>query len=204
MDIAAIGTFSLALAIAAAIPGPGVAAVLARALGTGLCATLPLIVGIICGDLIFLSFAILGLSVVASILGTVFFIVKWAGAAFLIYLAYRMWTAAETLAGPDGTTPQQSGGKSLMAGLLLTLGNPKTILFYMALMPSLIDLSKVTFSDFLMLGTVAALVLLTVLIPYAVLAARSRYLFRSARSRRLLNRCAGSAMAGAAVAVVAR
>ncbi len=195
---------TLALAIAAAIPGPGVAAVIARALGAGFPAALPLIAGIVLGDLVFLSLAILGLSFIAEILGTVFFIVKWLGAAFLAYLAYTLWTATEEAITVESAAGEKSAGRSLIAGFLLTLGNPKTILFYMALLPSLIDLSSVTVTDFLSLGSVVIVVLLAVLFPYALVAAQSRVLLRSARSRRVLNRCASLTMAGAAVAVVSR
>lgn len=204
MDFAALGTFSLALAIAAAIPGPGVAAVIARDLGAGFSATLPLIAGIVLGDLVFLLLAILGLSFIAEVLGTVFFIVKWLGAAFLVYLAFKLWTAAENAATIESTSGDRSTGRPLVAGFLLTLGNPKTILFYMALLPSLIDLSSVTATDFLVLSIAAIVVLLAVLFSYALVAAQSRIFLRSTRSRRVLNRCAGFTMAGAAVAVISR
>ena len=69
-------TYAIALAIAAAIPGPGVIAIVARALGAGLRPTLPMLFGLVLGDVVYLAAAILGLAYVASTFGTLFVVIN--------------------------------------------------------------------------------------------------------------------------------
>src|ERR1700760_3263811 len=79
-------------AIAVAIPGPGILAIVARALGNGFRATIPAVMGNTLGDLILMSLSAFGLAVVAREMGNLFLIVKLAGAAYLIWLGYQYWT----------------------------------------------------------------------------------------------------------------
>ena len=86
----------------------------------------------------------------------------------------------------------------------MTLGNPKTIAFYLALTPTLIDVSRVDFVSYAELAAIIAVVLVFVLGGYALAAARARKLFRSPRAMKMLNRIGGSVMAGAAAAIATR
>jgi threonine/homoserine/homoserine lactone efflux protein len=88
-----LSVFSLAYVLAAAIPGPGVAAIIARALGHGLRGAPAFIGGFLAGDLIWFTCAATGLAMLAKTAYTVFLVVKYAGVAYLLYLAYRLWTA---------------------------------------------------------------------------------------------------------------
>lgn len=205
MEPTTLLAFTLVLTIAAFLPGPGMTAVVARALAVGFRGTMPLVFGMILGDLVFLTCAALGLAALASTFETVFTVVKWAGAAYLLWLSFQLWTAkphADTVAAQAG--PQRSPLRVLIGGLVLTLGNPKTIVFYMALLPSVVDLAQLTPLGFAELSAIVFVDLLIVGAFYAGLAARARAFFRDARARRLLDRTAGTMMAGAAVAVAAR
>ena len=93
MDVAALILFASTLLLAAASPGPGVAALVARVLGRGSRGASAFAAGLILGDLVWLAVAILGLAVVAQTFHEVFLVIKYAGAGYLAYLAYRMWTA---------------------------------------------------------------------------------------------------------------
>lgn len=121
-------TYVVALGIAAVIPGPGVAALVGRALGHGFASSLPFIIGLAIGDIFFLTVAILGLAALAAAASGVFFVVKILGGLYLIYLGWRFWTA-------DVETPKVVGGTArnpwlvMVSGLVVTLGNPKTIVF---------------------------------------------------------------------------
>ena len=203
MDWTYLLTFALALAVAAASPGPGIAAVVARALGSGLRPALPMIAGLVTGDIVFLACAVLGLAVIATQFGTLFVLIRYAGAAYLLYLAYCLWTTNPITTDIKART---AGGpwRMYMAGLLVTLGNPKVIVFYLALVPTFLDLRVVSAAGFIALAGVITVVLSAVLVAYAALAARARGLFRSAVARRRINRTAGTAMAGAAVAIASR
>ena len=93
-EIAPFIAYVAALAVAAAIPGPGVASLVGRAIGARAGASLPFIVGLALGDVAFLSIAILGLSALASASSKIFLAIKILGGAYLLILAWRMWTSS--------------------------------------------------------------------------------------------------------------
>lgn len=82
-------TYALALGIAGAIPGPGIAAVVGRSLGSQQHSPIPFIFGIALGDIVFLTIAVLALSVVAQVFAGVFTVIKVAGGLYLLYLAWK-------------------------------------------------------------------------------------------------------------------
>lgn len=205
MEPTTLLAFTVALTVAAFLPGPGMTAVLARALAVGFWGTVPLIFGMIAGDLVFLTCAALGLAALAATFATVFTVVKFAGAAYLLWLAWALWTApphTDTVAAAKA--PTRSPLRVFFGGLALTLGNPKTIIFYMALLPTVVDLGGLTALGYLELVVIVAIDLMVVGALYAGAAARARELFRNASARRILDRAAGAMMAGAAVAVATR
>lgn len=175
-------TYAIALAIAAAIPGPGVIAIVARALGAGLRPTLPMLFGLVLGDVVYLAAAILGLAYVASTFGTLFVVIKYAGAAYLVWMAIGFWRAGVTAETIDAKADGGGAVAGFVAGLLVTLGNPKTMVFYLALLPTLIDMTAVTMADFTILIAVTFLVLVAVMVPYAGLAGRARIFLRDRKS----------------------
>lgn len=203
MDLVTLFAFTIAYAIAVLVPGPGVAAVVARALGGGFWGAVPMVLGILAGDLIYLLFALFGLAAIAAWFGPVFIVVRWLGAAYLLYIAWQFWTARP--GNEQIRAKRESGWRTFLAGLALTMGNPKTIIFYLALMPTLIPLDQpVTLLALVELVTIVIVVLLIIGLAYAGLAAMARDLFTSSRAVRRLNRTAGVIMASAAVLVVAR
>src|ERR1041384_30540 len=88
MTLAGFVAYSGALAVAAAIPGPGITALVARALGSGFRSSLVMSLGLILGDLSYLTAVVLGLAFIAQTFGTVFLIIKWLGVLYLGWLAY--------------------------------------------------------------------------------------------------------------------
>jgi threonine/homoserine/homoserine lactone efflux protein len=204
MTLAGFLAYSGALAVAAAIPGPGVTALVARALGSGFRSSLAMSVGLICGDLTYLTAVVLGLALVAQTFGTVFLVIKWLGVAYLAYLAWTFWRSGIT---PENVEARKGKGglfAAYLSGLTVTLGNPKTMIFYLALTPTLVDLRTVTLADYGVLAVLTVLVLLIVLVPYLALAAKARWLLRTPRALKALNRTAAAFMAGAAAAIAAR
>jgi threonine/homoserine/homoserine lactone efflux protein len=203
MDIVTLLAFTIAYAIAVIVPGPGVAAVVARALGGGFWGAVPMVLGILVGDLIYLVFAIFGLAAIAAWFGPIFVVIRWAGALYLLYIAWSFWTAKP---GREQVNARHEGGwKTFLSGLALTLGNPKTIVFYLALLPTIIPLDRpMTVIGFTELVAIVSVVLLLIGFAYAALAAAAREFFKSSTAVRRLNRTAGAIMAGAAVLVVAR
>ncbi len=203
MTLAGFLTYALALGVAAAIPGPGVVALVARALGAGFGAAMAFSLGLILGDLTYLAAAIFGLSLIAEALGAVFVVVRYGAALYLAYLAFRLWRAAGAAARVEGESRDRPW-TSFVAGLTITLGNPKTIVFYLAILPTLVDLRGVTAADCVTLVVITAAILFAVMTPYAALAARARESLRRPAFRARLNRGAAAIMAGAAVWTVLR
>lgn len=204
MTLAGLITYGGALAIAAAIPGPGITALVARALGSGFRSSLFMALGLVVGDLTYLTAVVLGLSLIAQTFGTVFLVIKWLGVGYLAYLAYIFWTAGIT---PETIEARRGKGglvSSFAAGLTVTLGNPKTMIFYLALVPTLVDLQSLSLADYGTLTVCTIVVLLIVLVPYLALAAKARWLLRTPRALRALNRTAAAFMVGAAAAIAAR
>jgi threonine/homoserine/homoserine lactone efflux protein len=204
MDLLTLSAFTIAYAIAVLVPGPGVAAVVARALGGGFRAAFPMVLGILAGDLVYLVFALFGLAAIATWFGPVFVVIKWASALYLLYIAWQFWTAKP---GSEqiGARKDASAWKTFLSGFMLTLGNPKTIVFYLALLPTVVPLDKpITALGFTELTAIVIVVLLIIGCGYAGLAAAARDFFTSSRALRNLNRTAGAIMAGAAAFVIAR
>ncbi|WP_299396190.1 LysE family translocator [Pelagibius sp.] len=206
MSLETFLAFTAAMLVLALTPGPGFLAVVARVMSQGFGAGLAATAGLVLGDLLFLALAILGLSALAAVLGEFFLVVKWLGAAYLVWLGIALWRrdAAAERRPPDSPRPQASHRGSLALGFLVTLGNPKVILFYGAFLPTFVDLAVLTPGDALLLGTVVAAVLFAVLGVYAFLAARAGRAITSSRAQRWLNRVTGGLMVGAGVAVAAR
>jgi len=195
--------FSAIYLLAVASPGPGVAAVIARSLAKGTRGAPAFIAGFLIGDLVWFTLAATGLAALAQTAHIVFVVVKYAGAAYLLYLAYRLWTAPARVS--DATIDAGQRPLQLFLGsLALTLANPKTMVFFLALLPTVVELERLTLVGFLEIVATITIVLPVVLGGYVLLADRARAIFRSERAIRRINRGTGAAMACAAVAVVTR
>jgi threonine/homoserine/homoserine lactone efflux protein len=204
MTLTGFLAYSAALGIAAAIPGPGLTALIARALGSGFRAALAMSFGLMVGDLTYLTAVVLGLAFVAQTFGMVFLVIKWLGVTYLAFLGWRFWTSGIT---PETVEAKKGKGglvSSFIAGLAVTLGNPKTMIFYLAITPTIVDLKTITLADYGILVALTLVVLLVVLVPYLALAAKARGVLKSPRALRALNRTAAGFMVGAAAAIAAR
>src|ERR1700733_3221440 len=187
---------------AVATPGPGVAALVARVLGQGLSGLAPFIAGYFIGDMIWLTLAATGLVVIAKTFAGVFIAIKFAGAVYLLYLAWRMATAPAVI----GAAPTEAtrGWRAFLGSLSLTLGNPKVMVFFLSIMPLVVDVRTLTALALFELALVCGVVISATLALYALAANRARILLRSTRAMRFVNRAAGGLMAGVAVAVATR
>jgi threonine/homoserine/homoserine lactone efflux protein len=205
MTLYGLWIFSLVYFLAVATPGPGVAAIIARSLAEGTRGAVAFIAGFLVGDLIWFSLAATGLAALAQTAYTLFLVVKYVGAAYLLYLAYRMWRAKPQIATEDAQMPQAERSSRLFFGsLALTLANPKTMIFFLALLPTVVELTRLDLAGFMEITATICVVLPLVLGGYTLLAANARKIFKSERAVKRINRASGVAMAGAAVAVVVK
>ena len=186
-------------AIAVAVPGPGVMAIIARVLGNGFRSSFPAIAGTVVGDWFLMTLSALGLAMVARAMGGLFLIVKLAGAAYLIYLAYRHWNAKVDV--ENELVAPATARDGFLSMLFLTIGNPKAIAFFVALLPTVVDLHTLRLPGYLQLASVTILMIPSVLLTYAALASRFSGLVTSVRARKTINRTAAVVLAGAGVGV---
>lgn len=203
MTLASLSIFAGALLIAAGSPGPSIAALVARVLSRGAREVFPFLAAMWLGEMVWLSCAVLGLAAIAESFHYLFLAIKWAGVTYLLFLAYRMWTAPAE-AGGSALPETGSATRRFFAGLTVTLGNPKIMMFYVALLPTIIDLHAVTFSGWAELLGVTLAVLALVDLAWVAFAARARLLLRSSRAVRIANRASACLMASAAMAIAAK
>jgi threonine/homoserine/homoserine lactone efflux protein len=203
MDWVGLLAFSGAYCLAVASPGPGVAAVIARSLGAGLRGSPAFIAGFVIGDLVWFTCAALGLAVIAKTYQPLFLAIKYAGAAYLLFLAYRLWTAKP--AALEGEAPKDDSDWRLFLGsLALTLGNPKVMVFFIAILPTVVDLQSLGVLGSFELAGLIIVIISSVLMGYALLATRARRFIRSPLALRRVNRASGATLAAVAVAVATR
>jgi threonine/homoserine/homoserine lactone efflux protein len=203
MELAALGLFAAALFVNAGSPGPSIAALVARVLSRGLGSVIPFLAAMWIGEALWLIAAVLGLGFVAQQFYLVFSLIKYLGIAYLVFLAWKMWHAPVSLDSSD-LPPDSSPFQQFLTGLALTIGNPKIMVFYLALLPSLIDLNKVSLIGLGELVAVALVVMMTVDLFWAFAAAWARQWFKSPRALRLANRASATAMGGAAAVLATR
>lgn len=189
-------TYSLALGIAAIIPGPGIAALVGHALGGKLKSSAFFLAGIALGDLAYLTIAVIGLAALAKSFAGALIILKLLGGGYLLYLAYVFWTS-EIKTSKLETQRGQSWYSAMLTGFAVTIGNPKAIIFYMALLPNVLDLGSVTFIDWSALALLTIFIIFTALAPYALLAAKARAVLSQPKSLKRLNRFAATFIGGA-------
>jgi threonine/homoserine/homoserine lactone efflux protein len=155
------------------------------------------------GDLVWFCFAAFGLAAMAQMLHGLFVAVKYAGAAYLLFIAWKLWTAAPVESSPEherqgGAGLKQVRLKQVLAGLSLTLGNPKTMVFFLAILPHVVDLNALTAATFLELTASMVVIITAAMWSYALLAARAGRLIGDTHKMRAVNRGSALVMAGAA------
>lgn len=186
------------MTVAAAVPGPVVLAISARALGHGFRAALPMVIGAGVGDFIVMTLSVLGLAALAQAMGEFFLVVKLAGAAYLVYLGYKMWI---TPVAEEPEAPEIDARRGFFAQVALSVGNPKTIAFWVALLPTVIDTRGLSLIAYGEIAAACFVVTPAVMTFYAALAAHVRRFISGVRARRRINRGAAAVMVGAGVGV---
>ena len=114
-----------------------------------------------------------------------------------------MWFAPVDT-GEAALPEARSGAKLFFAGMTVTLGNPKIMMFYVALLPAIIDLGAVTLTGWAELVVTMFVVLVAIDLAWVFLASRARRFLRSPRAVRIANRVSAGTMAGAAAAIATR
>jgi len=202
MQLDLLWAFVLIYFVDSIAPGPSVAMVISRGASVGLLRTLPFIAGLVLGDVMLFIMALLGLMALVKTLGPLFFILKWVGVAYLLYLAFTMWKAKPTEldVAPSGGT----GWRSFLLAIILPLGNPKAVGFYVALLPAFMDVAQLTLMTAVNFCVAIIVIWTLVLAGYAAMADLGRRHLKDSAAQKWLNRASAGAMAAAAGTVALR
>ena len=196
---------SATIAVAALTPGPAVTAIVARAITDGVRPALAINAGVVTGDLLFFALAAAGMAAAAHSLGELFTVLRWLGAAYLVWQGITLWRFEPRSVTSVGGAPHESHfWRNYGAGLLLMFGHVQAMLFYAALLPGFVDFTRLTAWDIALVALTLVVVIAGINSGYAVLGARTRHFFADARAQRTLHRVAGALMLLAALLVATR
>lgn len=202
-----LGLFATAFAVSAALPGPDTLLLFGRAVSSGVGSAVQVAVGLTLGKLALLTAAVAGVTAAAATLGPFFVVLKLAGGAYLIWLAVRVLhrsnhaVTAEGSAGRSRLTTGAAGWRGVGLGAVLTLSNPQALLFYVAVLPTVLDSQSVTGTQYLLLCVTLVLVMAAVALGYISLAMHTRTALSHRRRRRADQ--AGAVLLGATGVLVA-
>ena len=189
--------------VLAIVPGPAVFAIIARSFSSGKLQAFYMTVGIVLGDYIFIVLALFGLSALAELMGSAFFIIKYLSAIYLIWLGVKLLRTST-----DSIDIEASKNSSLIAnfltGLFITLGNPKAIIFYIGFFPAFINVSEVTFYDTGLIMLAATLAFGSVNMCYSFLAVKARDTFKSPKASTVNNKTSGTIMVSTGILVAVK
>jgi len=195
--------FLLAALVLAVTPGPGIAYVVARTAAGGRAEGLASCVGTGLGGLFHVCAAALGLSVLLAQSATAFTVVKYVGAAYLVYLGVRLLLVKEAPVAVGAVVP---GGarRALLEGVLVEALNVKTALFFLAFLPQFLVGGNAPVPQLVVMGTICVLLNTLVDVGAVLGAARLLQAGHSARRRaRLLNKVSGVTLVGLGLYVAA-
>jgi threonine/homoserine/homoserine lactone efflux protein len=196
------GAFVIAFIIVLAIPGPGNFALITATGKGGIKAGMAATCGVILGDQVLLWLAVAGVATLLAAYPAAFHVVQWAGAAYLAYLGLRM------LLSKPGGAPRDSrmdNGHYLRQTMMITLLNPKAIMFYMAFFPLFVDPVKhqglVTFG--FLAATVAVVTFLYGLIAVVLTHLLAERMRANPRIANMFERLAGACLVGFGIKLAA-
>lgn len=191
--------FLLASAAMLAIPGPTILLVIGQSLGAGRGRALPLVAGVALGDLTAMTLSLAGLGALLATSATAFTVLKWAGAAYLIWLGVKLWRAPVEAAA----APPLTARRAFRDAYVVTALNPKSIAFFVAFVPQFVTPGAPFLPQAVIL--VASFVTLAALnaLAYALLAGRLSGAVARPAVRRGFNRVGGGMLIGAGIATAA-
>lgn len=197
-------TFFIAIFIFGITPGPGVFALLGRSMAYSAKSCFPLALGMATIDIIYLIMACFGLATIAENWNTVFTAIRLIGAAYLIYLGWKMWHAPVEISYEATKTKQDHWLTLFTQGALISASNPKVILFYIAFLPTFMDLSILQLNDIVIASILTLFALMSGLMMIVYGAERAKQALKSTTAMQRLNRTAGAIMASAGIFLATR
>jgi len=182
MTSTALWAFVAASILLAVTPGPGVIYIVTRTLSQGRAAGAASVAGVASGNLLNSLGAALGLAALFAVSALAFEVVKYAGAAYLVYLGIKLLRApAPDAAALRAAAPAASAGRVFREGVLVAMLNPKTTIFFAAFLPQFMNPAAPALPQALMLGVIFVVVAASSDLVYVMLAAWLARRWRAAR-----------------------
>jgi threonine/homoserine/homoserine lactone efflux protein len=187
--------FLVITAVLIIVPGPIVTLVIATGAREGIRPALTTVAGTTVGTALLLAAIACGLSWVVKNAAVLFEVLRWAGAAYLIWLGIQAWRHA----GESTGAPPPPGHVHFARGVLVALSNPKTIAFFTAFLPQFVDPSLPVEPQLAVMCTVSVVIAACTDSAWAVAAGLGRAWFMTSSRAKLLGRLSGVALIGGGV-----
>jgi threonine/homoserine/homoserine lactone efflux protein len=191
-----------AAAIVLVIPGPTITLVIGYALAEGRRAAWATVAGVALGDLTAVTLSLAGLGALLAASAALFTAVKWAGAAYLVYLGVKLWRSEPTAERVEGMRAK-SPRKMLAHAWAVTSLNPKSIVFFVAFLPQFVAPGRPALPQLALLGATFVAMAALNAAAYVWLAGRARRAITRPALLKVVNRVCGSILIGAGLATVA-
>jgi len=191
--------FAAASAILVAIPGPTVLLVISYALTHGRKTATATVLGVGLGDFTSMTASMLGLGAFLLTSAGLFTILKWIGAAYLIYLGIKLWRAQVRAADASAadSASETRPWRVFLHAYVVTALNPKGIIFFIAFLPQFLDMAQPVLPQMLLFEATFLVLGITNASLYALMAAAARQTIRKPAVQRGVNRVGGSLLIGA-------
>jgi homoserine/homoserine lactone efflux protein len=200
MDLKLLLIFAVTELLLSLTPGPAVLLVVAQGMRFGFASSIRGTLGILTGNAIYFALSAAGLGALLIASATLFEIIKWVGAAYLVYVGAKMLISkGETPEVMDESVPARRGLRLFSQGLITQLSNPKAVVFFTALLPQFVSPGSHVFEQFMVLGITSISVEFPVLLIYGLIAERGISLIPKGRLSTLPDRVAGAFLIGAGV-----
>ena len=191
LEASDLALYAIAVLILFLTPGPVWVALLARAISGGFQAAWPLAVGVALGDALWSTLAILGVSWVVSEIDGIMTILRYVAAMVFLVMGLLLILKAENALGNDSRLTRPGMWAGFISGVLVILGNPKAILFYMGVLPGFFDLTKVAPMDIIAIVMVSIATPLLGNLILASFVSNARAFLQSPRAVRRINTVSG-------------
>ncbi|MEP3347178.1 MAG: LysE family translocator [Litoreibacter sp.] len=182
-------------------PGPVWVALLARAMSGGFRSAWPLAFGVVVGDVIWPLVAILGVTWIVDQASWFMDALKWVAVAMFIAMGILLIKNADQELSENSSLTRPGMWAGFIAGLVVILGNPKAVLFYMGVLPGFFDLTKVTYLDIAAICTLSFIIPLFGNLMLAASVDRVRGLLKTPGTVRNMNIIAGWLLVGVGIII---
>ena len=179
------------------IPGPTIILVISYSLLRGRQAVIALVLGVGLGDLTAMSLSFLGVGVLLQTVATAFYLIKWLGAAYLIWLGIKMWSSASEFTDLDKNNRSHAWQEIFSSAYITTALNPKSIVFFLAFIPQFIEPELPFTTQVVILGATFFVLAILSVLGYAALAIYAGQQLHLPLIQRWTHRIGGGLLIGA-------